>query len=63
MKKEAFIQKLTLILEEFDSDRETEMKKFLNDIFAASENYYSDIIQEERAKAIKEFLVEQLKCM
>jgi hypothetical protein len=61
MNKEAFIKKLTLILEDFDSFREVDMKYFLDDIYAASEIYFADIIKEEREKAIKEFLTEQLK--
>ena len=59
--KEAFIKKLTLILEDFDSNREADMKYFLDDIYSASEIYFADIIKEEREKAIKEFLIEQLK--
>ena len=61
MSKEAFIKKLTLILEDFDSNREADMKYFLDDIYAASEIYFADIIKEEREKAIKEFLIEQLR--
>ena len=34
---------------------------FLDDIYSASEIYFADIIKEEREKAIKEFLIEQLK--
>jgi hypothetical protein len=61
MDKETFIKKLTLILEDFDSNRETDMKYFLDDIYSASEIYFADVIAKEREKAIKEFLVEQLK--
>lgn len=61
MNKETFIKKLTLILEDFDSNREADMKYFLDDIYSVSEIYFSDVIKEEREKAIKEFLVEQLK--
>ena len=61
MDKEIFIKKLTLILEDFDSNREADMKYFLDDIYSTSETYYADVIKEEREKAIKEFLVEQLK--
>ena len=61
MDKETFIKKLTLILEDFDSNREADMKYFLDDIYSASEIYFADVIAKEREKAIKEFLVEQLK--
>jgi len=61
MNKEAFIKKLTLILEDFDSNREADMKYFLDDIYSTSEIYFADVIKEEREKAVKEFLVEQLK--
>lgn len=61
MKKEEFIKKLTEILEDFDQNREANMKYYLNDIYAASEIYFSAVIAEEREKAIKEFLIEQLK--
>ena len=61
MDKEIFIKKLTLILEDFDSNREADMKYFIDDIYSASEIYFADVIKEEREKAIKEFLVEQLK--
>ena len=61
MTKEQFLQKITLILEDFDSNREVDMKYFLDDIYSASEIYFADVIKEEREKAIKEYLVEQLK--
>jgi hypothetical protein len=61
MNKETFIKKLTLILEDFDSNRDADMKYFLDDIYSASEIYFADVIATEREKAIKEFLVEQLK--
>lgn len=61
MDKETYIKKLTLILEDFDSNREADIKYFLDDIYSASETYFADVIKEEREKAIKEFLVEQLK--
>lgn len=61
MNKETFIQKLTLILEDFDSYREADMKSFLDDIYSASEIYFADVIAIEREKAIKDFLIEQLK--
>jgi len=61
MNKETFIKKLTLILEDFDSNREADIKYFLDDIYSASEIYFADIIKAEREKAIKGFLVEQLK--
>lgn len=61
MDKKTFIEKLTLILEDFDSNREADMQYYLNDIFSESEKYFADVIKEEREKAIKEFLVEQLK--
>ncbi len=61
MNKETFIKKLTLILEDFDSNRETSMKYYLDAIYSASEIYFADVIKEEREKAIKEYLVEQLK--
>ena len=51
MNKEAFIKKLTLILEDFDSNREADMKYFLDDIYSASEIYFADIIKEEREKS------------
>ena len=61
MKKEEFIEKLTEILEDFDENREVDMKYYLDDIFAASEIYFSAVIAEERENAIKEFLIDQLK--
>lgn len=61
MTKEDFIKKLTLILEDFDSNQEAEMKYFLDDIYTVSEIYFADVIKKEREKAIKEYLIEQLK--
>jgi hypothetical protein len=61
MDKETFIKKLSIILEDFDSDRETDMKYCLDNIYLESVIYFSDIIKKERENAIKEFLVEQLK--
>jgi hypothetical protein len=61
MNKETFIKKIGLILEDFDSNREADIKYFLDDIYSASEIYFADIIKAEREKAIKEFLIEQLK--
>lgn len=61
MDQEAFIKKLTLILEDFDSNRGAEMKPFLDEIYSTSKMYFADVIKEEREKAIKEFLIEQLK--
>ena len=59
--KDKYIEKLTLILEDFDSYRETEMKVFLDQIYSESEIYFADVIKQERQKAVKDFLVHQLK--
>ena len=56
--KDEFIKKLTLILKDFDSNREADMKYFLDDICYASEIYFVNIIKEEIEKSIKEFIVE-----
>lgn len=61
MPKEQFLHEISLILEDFDSNREADMKYFLDDIYSATEIYFADVIKEEREKAIKEYLVEQLK--
>jgi len=61
MDKETLIKKLTLILEDFDSNRKVEMKYFLDSIYSVSEMYFAEVIKEEREMAIKEFLVKQLK--
>ena len=60
MNKEAFIKKLTLILEDFDSNRNADMGGYLDEIYSAAEIYFSDLIKKDREKAIKEFLTEQL---
>lgn len=61
MDKETYLKKLTLILEDFDSNREADMKYFIDDIYSMSEIYFADVIVRERENAIKEYLVEQLK--
>lgn len=63
MEKEDFIKKLTLILEEFDSNREVDMKYYLDDIYSASEIYFADVIKIERKKAVIDFLSEQFKSL
>jgi hypothetical protein len=63
MTKETFIKKLILILEDFDRNREADMKYFLDEIYSLSEIFFADVIKEERQKAIKDYLIEQLKRM
>jgi len=61
MDKEKFRKKLILILEDFDSNKKTDMSIYLDKIYVLSEIYFADIIKEEREKAIKDFLIDQLK--
>ena len=63
MTKEQFINKIILILEDFDSNRHEDMNVYLERIYGITEKYVDAIKKEWQPEVIKKYLIDQLNSL